>query len=201
VIATGAVTTLSQIDDSGSPASLISPQDISTDGTNLFVTEGGSNKRIVKIAIATSTLSPLTGFPDYIDGTGASASFSDSYGITTDGINLYVTDLDNSTIRKIVITTGVVTTVAGTAGNNGAQDGTGTSASFSGPSGITTDGANLYVADLGNNIIRKIVISSGAVTTVAGSAYNPGAKDGTGAAASFYFPTGITTNGSNLYVT
>jgi sugar lactone lactonase YvrE len=200
VISTGAVTTLSQIDDSGSPASLNSPQDISTDGTDLFVTEGGSNKRIVKIAIVTSTLSTLAGFPDYIDGTGASASFSGPYGITTDGINLYVTDLDNSTIRKIVIATGVVTTVAGTAGNSGAQDGTGSAASFNGPSGITTDGANLYVADFGSNIIRKIVISTGAVTTVAGSAYNSGAQDGTGAAASFYFPTGITTDGSNLYV-
>ena len=57
-----------------------------------------------------------------------------------------------------------VTTVAGTV-DNGSANGTGTSASFNYPSGITTDGTNLYVADSSNHMIRKIVISTGAVTT------------------------------------
>jgi len=89
------------------------------------------------------------------NSTGTSASFNYPSGITTDGTNLYVADFSNHLIRKIVISTGVVTTVAGT-GSSGSANGTGTSASFNQPSGITTDGTNLYEADLGNHLIRKI---------------------------------------------
>jgi len=63
--------------------------------------------------------------------------------------------ISNHLIRKIVISTGVVTTVAGT-GLSGSANGTGTSASFHLPRGITTDGTNLYVIDGGNHLIRKI---------------------------------------------
>ena len=68
-----------------------------------------------------------------------------------------MTDSENHMIRKIVISTGVVTTVAGT-GSSGSANGTGTSASFYYPRAITTDGTNLYVADTNNNRIRKIVL-------------------------------------------
>ena len=64
-------------------------------------------------------------------------------------------DGNNHLIRKIVISTGAVTTVAGT-GSSGSANGTGTSASFNSPSGITTDGTNLYVANYGSHRIRKI---------------------------------------------
>ena len=92
----------------------------------------------------------------------------------------------------------VVTTVAGT-GSSGSSNGTGTSASFNNPGGITTDGTNLYVADYNNHLIRKIVISTGAVTTLAGTG-SSGSVNGTGTSASFYRPVGITTDGTNLYV-
>jgi len=132
------------------------------------------------------------------DATGTSASFNNPYGITTDGTNLYVTDSNNHRIRKIVISTGVVTTLAGQS-DNGSTDATGTSASFYYPSGITTDGTNLYVADYSNHRIRKIVISTGVVTTLAGQSDN-GSTDATGTSASFICPMGITTDGTNLYV-
>jgi len=132
------------------------------------------------------------------NGTGTSASFNYPYGITTDGTNLYVADSGNHLIRKIVISTGAVTTLAGT-GSSGSANGTGTSASFYHPYGITTDGTNLYVADSSNHLIRKIVISTGAVTTVAGTG-SSGSANGTGTSASFYYPRGITTDGTNLYV-
>ena len=93
----------------------------------------------------------------------------------------------------------VVTTLAGTAGDNGSANGTGTSASFYSPFGITTDGTNLYVGDTKNHLIRQIVISTGVVTTVAGTGDN-GSSNGTGTAASFYYPLAITTDGTNLYV-
>jgi hypothetical protein len=134
------------------------------------------------------------------DGTGSAARFLNPWGITTDGTNLYVADTGNSTIRQIVIATGAVTTLAGTAGSYGSTDGTGTAASFNNPMGITTDGTNLYVADNLNDTIRQIVIATGAVTTVAGTAGTHGSTDGTGSAARFNYPQGITTDGTNLYV-
>jgi len=66
-----------------------------------------------------------------------------------------VADNSNHLIRKIVISTGAVTTLAGT-GSSGSANGTGTSASFYTPTGITTDGTNLYVGEYANNLIRKI---------------------------------------------
>ena len=57
-----------------------------------------------------------------VEGTGAAAQFNSPYGITTDGTSLYVADSNNSTIRKIVIATRAVTTIAGKAGSMGSTD-------------------------------------------------------------------------------
>ena len=91
------------------------------------------------------------------DGTGAAARFNYPYGIATDGTNLFVADSNNQTIRKVVIATGVVTTIAGTAGSSGSTDNTGAAARFYYPYGIATDGTNLFVADTNNRTIRKVV--------------------------------------------
>lgn len=93
----------------------------------------------------------------------------------------------------------VVNTFAGNI-NPGKADGTGTAASFNRPSGMITDAAgNIYVADAGNNLIRKIT-SDGKVTTFAGSG-TQGDADGIGTAATFNGPQGITLDGNgNLYV-
>ena len=124
------------------------------DGTNLYVTDT-LNHRIRKIVISTGAVTTLAGSSSgNTDATGTSATFNYPKGITTDGTNLYVADQSNHRIRKIVISTGVVTTLAGS--SSGSTDATGTSASFSNPRGITTDGTNLYVADYNNDRIRKI---------------------------------------------
>ena len=74
----------------------------------------------------------------------------------------------HGTIRKVVIATGVVTTLAGTAAETGSADGMGPGRPFLSPSGIASDGAgNLYVVD--GNTIRKIVIATATVSTVIGS--------------------------------
>ena len=109
---------------------------------------------LLSLSTAVTTLAG-TGDNGSANGTGTSASFYNPFGITTDGTNLYVGDTNNHLIRQIVISTGVVTTVAGT-GSSGSANGTGTSASFNTPYGITTDGTNLYVVDSGNHLIRKI---------------------------------------------
>jgi sugar lactone lactonase YvrE len=204
VISTGVVTTLagssqgSTDHNTGTSASFNAPEGITTDGTNLYVSDTG-NHRIRKIVISTGVVTTLagssSGSTDH--NTGTSASFNAPRGITTDGTNLYVVDKGNHRIRKIVISTGVVTTLAGSSSGN--TDATGTSASFNNPVGITTDGTNLYVADKDNDRIRKIVISTGVVTTLAGSS-SGFANHNTGTSASFNAPQGITTDGTNLYV-
>ena len=204
VIDNGTVTTLAGsssgfLDNAtGTSAKFNTPRGITTDGTNLYVVEHGNHK-IRKIVIATGAVTTLAGSSsgNTDNATGTSASFNRPKGITTDGTNLYVADQMNNRIRKIVISTGVVTTLAGSSSGN--TDATGTSASFYGPRGITTDGTNLYVADTDNHRIRKIVISTGVVTTLAGS--SSGSTDATGTSASFNNPSGITTDGTNLYVT
>jgi hypothetical protein len=115
-----------------------------------------------------------------------------------------VVDDGNNKIRKIVIASGAVTTLAGSpTGASGAADGTGTAATFNYPTGITTDGTNLYVVDTYNNKIRKIVLASGLVSSLTGTAnmtMTTGALDGAGTEATFYYPTDLTTDGTNLYV-
>jgi len=209
VIATGVVTTLAgtagssgSTDGTGAAARFFDPFGITTDGTNLYVTDD-SNCTIRKVVIDTGVVTTVAGTVlsrGSTDGTGAAARFNLPGGITTDGTNLYVADTGNDTIRKVVIATGVVTTVAGTAGSSGSTDGTGSAARFLYPYGITTDGTNLYVADSGNYTIRKVVIATGVVTTVAGTAGSEGSTDGIGAEARFFLPYGITTDGANLFV-
>jgi hypothetical protein len=92
----------------------------------------------------------------------------------------------NGTAESALTLEQYVSTLAGT-GGSGHADGIGIAASFRCPSGITSDGTNLFVTDFLNNEIRKIVISTGAVTTFAGSTTS-GHSDGVGSAASFYRP-------------
>ena len=127
----------------------------STTDTTPIEQMGGSFQGVeLSLSTVVTTLAG-TGSSGSANGTGTSASFYTHYGITTDGTNLYVADTNNYLIRQIVISTGVVTTVAGT-GSSGSANGTGTSASFYTHYGITTDGTNLYVADTFNHLIRQI---------------------------------------------
>lgn len=210
IIATGAVTTLAgaagssgSSDGIGAAARFLSPTNVTTDGTNLFVTDTYNNtiRQVVIASGAVTTLAGAAGTSGSTDGIGASARFSIPTGITTDGSNLYVADTFNNTIRQVVIATGAVMTLAGSAGSSGFADGTGAAARFNGPYGITTDGRNLFLVDTWNNTIRQIVITTGAVTTLSGTVGSAGSADGIGTAASFYNPYGITSDGTNLFVT
>jgi len=187
-------------DGAATSATFDGPFGVATDGTNLYVADQNNNK-IRKVVMATGAVTTLagSGTAGADEGTGIAATFNRPAGVATDGTNLYVADSGNNKIRKIVIATGVVSTLAGS-GTAGADEGTGIAATFSGPTGIASDGTNLYVADTGNVKIRKIVIASGVVTTLAGSGAQ-GAADGAGAAATFWYPYGIATDGANVFVT
>ncbi len=175
----------------------------SSEATETFRTLMGGSLQGKSLALtgAVTLFAGQAGFSGMTDGAAASAKFSLPQGITTDDTNLYVADYLNNAIRQVVLATGAVSTLAGSAsGASGSADGAGTAATFFRPYDITNDGTNLYVTDYNNRTIRKIVIATGAVTTLAGQAGTSGTADGTGAAATFSGPKGITTDGTNLWV-
>jgi sugar lactone lactonase YvrE len=139
------------------------------------------------------------GAPGLHDGPTSQAQFQDPFGLALDAKgNLYVTDAgDNNRIRKIT-PDGVVSTLAG--GHEGLADGSGTSAAFNTPSGLALDSAgNLYVADTGNNSIRRIT-PAGVVVTIAGNG-TAGYRDGPASEAQFNGPIGVSVDAQNqVYV-
>lgn len=141
------------------------------------------------------------GTSGYVDGTGTNARFNNPNYIDFDSLgNLYVTDQVNQRIRKIT-PSGVVSTFAGNS-TFGFANGLGTAAQFYDPQGITVDPSdNVYVVDSSGNRIRKIT-PAGMVTTIAGSNTGvAGYAEGTGSAALFSQPIGITSDSlGNVYV-
>ncbi|MFN9479791.1 MAG: hypothetical protein ACK6C0_10210, partial [Betaproteobacteria bacterium] len=103
-------------------------------------------------------------------------------------------------MRKVTAA-GAVSTLAGAAGSSGSADGNGAAARFNSPEGLAVDGAgNVYVADTQNHTIRKIA-TAGAVGTFAGIVRSWGSADGTGAAARFAAPYGVSVDAfGNVYV-
>ena len=135
----------------------------------------------------------------YVNGKDTTARFSGPSSVDVDQAgNIYVADAGNQDIRKIT-PSGIVTTIAGS-GQMGAANGLGTAASFTYPYGIAVDiNGNIYVADAGNNLIRKIT-PDGMVSTLAGSGAK-GSQDGPGTSATFNFPYGIAVDvAGNVYV-
>jgi sugar lactone lactonase YvrE len=186
----------------GTNARFATPTGITSDGANLYVTDV-SNHTIRKIIIASaevSTIAGQVGVPGYTNGIGTDARFNSPYGITTDGTNLYVCDYNNYVIRVVSLADCSVTTLAGYSGIQGYANATGSNARFRNPSYVTTDGTYLYVTDSGSSTIRRVRISDKAVTAVAGLDLTASWANGTGTAAFFNYPMGITTDGVSLFV-
>ena len=135
-----------------------------------------------------TTFAGLAGVAGTADGTNSAARFNQPVGVAVDtNGSLYVADNVNQTIRKVTAG-GVVTTLAGLAGNAGSADGTNSVARFNRPCGVALDSAgSLYVADCVNCTIRKVtpVGTNWVVTTLAGRAGYPGSAVGTNSAARF----------------
>jgi DNA-binding beta-propeller fold protein YncE len=201
-IATGAVTTIAGL---GSTPPLDSPEGIATDGINLYIANK-NGQTIQEVLLANDTMSVLagtTGTSGAANGNLSTALFDTPGGVavaTINGTYVYVADTGNNSIRMIATASGEVTTLAGT-GAIGANDGAGDQATFNSPSGLTTDGVNVYVADTGNDTIRAIDITTGVVSTLAGTPGEIGSANGTGINnAQFSSPLGLTVSGPNLYV-
>jgi sugar lactone lactonase YvrE len=204
----GVVTTLAgsvtgSADGTGTAASFSLPKDVAVDGAgNVYVTDSGNHtiRKITPAGVVT-TLAGAAGVRGSADGPGAQARFSFPYGLAIDAAaNLYVADSSNHTIRKIT-PAGVVSTLAGSAGQLGSGDGTGSAARFASPYDVTVDGSGIvYVAEFNASLVRRIT-PDGVVSTVAGQYGTVGNEDGAGNKALFARPRGIVVSPTGrLYV-
>jgi len=166
----GEVTTLSLVLDA--------PQGLAVDKSGTLYIANTDNHTIVS-AKPPGSLSPLAGqskTKGAADGTASDARFSSPQGLVIDKDNntLYVADTGNHTIRKIT-SLGKVSTLAGKAGSAGSTDHPNdpTQARFNAPQAIVLHNNSLYIADTGNDALRKIDLSSGQVSTLSPTPKRP----------------------------
>jgi sugar lactone lactonase YvrE len=182
-------------------AALNTPRDVFVDGAgNLFIADC-NNSRIRKVGTngLITTVAGIGNGTFYSGDGGAATNAGVPYpnAVTMDGAgNLFIADSSHR-IRKVG-TNGIITTVAGN--GNSAYTGDGgaaTSAGLNAPVGVTVDGAgNLFIADYGNNRIRKVG-TNGIITTVAGNGTAAYAGDGGAATnAALYYPAKMAVNGA-----
>jgi kumamolisin len=165
------------------------PNSVAIDGSgDLFVANSGNNL-ILEVAHGTTSVTTFA------------SGFNTPEGVATDSSNnVYVADTFNDCIDEIT-PGGKVTTIAGEVGTAGYQDGAAINgALFNSPASVAVDSSgNIYVADTGNCVIRKI--TGGTVSTLAGIATTSGYLDGPGTSALFNCPAGITVDSfGSIYV-
>jgi DNA-binding beta-propeller fold protein YncE len=163
--------------------------------------------QLVVSTIAGSTTSTA----GYSDGVGTVAKFSSPVHVfvSPDSSTLVISDQNNNLIRSVVISSSTVTVLAGGGGTAGGYaDGVGTVAKFNAPRGLvlSSTGSEIYVADFNNHLVRTIVVSTRAVSVLAGGGSAGGTAagyaDGTGTVAMFYCPYMMvpSASGDSLYV-
>ena len=187
-------------------AQLDSPQGLAFDGSgNLYIADT-RNHRIRKVDVATGIITTVagTGVPGYsgdqLPALGLQLSMPTALAADSAG-NLYIADSNNHRIRKLDVSSGMLTTIAGNgvqadAGDNGPAP----AASIDTPTGLTIDSAgNLYLADTHNHRIRRVDAISGVITTVAGGGFSLLATTATGTR--LLLPRGVSLDSSgNLYL-
>lgn len=207
----GVVTTLAGsgspgfADGTGAGASFNFPFGVAViTSSGVIVVSDSSNHRIRLVTYPGAVVTTLAGSggTTFANGTGVGATFYIPRGIAvlSDG-NIVVADYGNNRIRLITYPGAVVTTLAGNSAYSPFADGTGAAATFFQPHGVAVipstyqNSGNIVVADYQNNRIRLITYPGAVVTTLAGNTAH-GSTNGTGAAATFRSPQGITVNSS-----
>jgi sugar lactone lactonase YvrE len=187
------------------------PQGVAVDSSgNIYIADTG-NHVIRKVTISTGKISTIAGTGSANFGgdgglaTAGSVTFNTPSGVAVDGSgNFYIADTLNNRIRKVTISTGFISTVVGTGSSGSTGDGAAaTSAKLNGPQGVAVDGSgNIYIADTGNNKIRKVTISTGFISTIAGTGTAGSTGDGAAAtSAKLSAPKGVGLDTSgNIYV-
>ncbi|MGA7869399.1 MAG: hypothetical protein WCA22_00735 [Candidatus Binatus sp.] len=178
------------------------PAGLATDGRAVYVANSRNNT-VEAIDTATRSLRIVAGklFQEGSnDGVGDTARFNSPDGMTMSGQNLYLCDTNNSDVRQVNVSSGAVTTIAGTANISGTEDGSGAAAHFNLPTQIATDGTSLYVADSGNNTIRRITLGDMKVKTIGGQAGTAGKTEGGPDKSQFSSPRGIAVDKKAIYV-
>jgi len=186
-----------------------SPPIVDPSGTSLWYQDRDASS-VRRINLGTLDVRTLAGslepFGD-VDGSLAASRFTSPAALACsgDGRSWYVVDRDSHVVRRIDRNAGMVTTLAGLAGEPGADDGLGAAARFGGPAALALDeaGGALYIGDSANSTVRRIDLGTGAVTTIAGRAETPGTEDGIGDAARFASPIALALDAAArvLYVT
>jgi sugar lactone lactonase YvrE len=175
---------------------------ITVDKSGNFFIADEQNHSVREITIAGNVITVAgRGTAGYVDGAAAKAAFNTPGNLVADANgDIYVADTGNEVIRKITMSTGMVSTYAGT-GVQGLNNGDLAAATFSSPYGIAIDaGGNIFVADAANNVIRKITVSTGKVTTFAGTG-TQGLVNGPALSSSFFHPGAILfDSNANLFV-
>jgi len=205
----GVVTTLAGLaghagseDGVGSAARFRNPWGVAVDGLGDVYVADMSNDTIRKIAPdgKVTTLAGQAGQSGNADGPAASAQFDNPFAVAVDNDgNVFVADSANDTIRKIT-EAGQVATVAGLSGYPGYADGNVSTARFFNPQGVAVDSVgNVYVADTGNNTIRKIT-PAGNVSTLPELA-GPGDAAENAASVQLKSPGGVAVDqAGNIYI-
>jgi trimeric autotransporter adhesin len=188
-------------------AALNGPRGVAVDGAGNIYIADSLNMRIRKVStsgvISTIAGTGVAGFAG--DGGAAlNAQFSSPQGIAVDGSgNIYIADRGNARVRRID-SSGVITTIAGTGvPGSGGDNGPATSAQLNIPTGLALDGSgNLFIADQLNHKIRKMALSGGNLSTIAGNGTGGFLGDGSAAAtAELSNPQGVAVDASgNIYI-
>src|SRR5579862_5243941 len=134
------------------------------------------------------------------NGPAAQAALNFPQGIKLDGKgNLFIADYGNHRVRKIVLATGVITTVAGNGNSRYSSDGGSATSAGMDPFDIAVDTAgNLYIADYVNNRVRKVSAANGTISSIAGTGIAGDGDNGPANQAALSNPRGISVDANGI---
>jgi sugar lactone lactonase YvrE len=207
----GTAGTQTSVDSNPGPASFGGPVGIAFDGTMLYVSDENTHviRTVNPATMAVTTLAGTAGMNGNIDGVGAAARLTTPSGLASIGDatsgTLVIAEYGSNNITTISKSNGTRTTIAGPSSGSpsGWVDGLGTQARFAAPGCVAVVGADVFVYDSQNSVVRRIAGALGSapkVSTWAGAPVQSGALDGGGSIARFTNPWGAVSVANDLYV-